>query len=162
MAIQKTDKIWHNGSFITWEDATITSCRMSSLWHLGVRRHSLLRLPPADRPFSAPRAHSPHGRFGQNLPHGPRIHPRRTGRRDAGTGRAQDGACYLRPIVLRGYGEIGRQRLQDPIDVYIACWAWGKYLGEEALAKAWTSASRVGPAWRPIRCPRWPRPARIT
>ena len=44
-------------------------------------------------------------------------------------------ACYLRPIVLRGYGEIGVNGLKNPIDVYIACWEWGKYLGDEALAQ---------------------------
>jgi branched-chain amino acid aminotransferase len=44
-------------------------------------------------------------------------------------------ACYLRPIVLRGYGEIGVNGMKNPIDVYIACWTWGQYLGEEALAE---------------------------
>jgi branched-chain amino acid aminotransferase len=43
-------------------------------------------------------------------------------------------ACYLRPIVFRGYGEIGVFPGKNPIDVYIACWEWGKYLGEEALS----------------------------
>jgi branched-chain amino acid aminotransferase len=44
-------------------------------------------------------------------------------------------ACYIRPIVLRGYGEVGVNPLKNPIDVYIACWEWGQYLGEEALAE---------------------------
>jgi branched-chain amino acid aminotransferase len=44
-------------------------------------------------------------------------------------------SCYIRPIVLRGYGEMGVNPLKNPIDVYIACWSWGKYLGEEALAE---------------------------
>jgi branched-chain amino acid aminotransferase len=44
-------------------------------------------------------------------------------------------ACYIRPIVLRGYGEVGVNPLKNPIDVYVACWEWGKYLGEEALAE---------------------------
>ena len=44
-------------------------------------------------------------------------------------------ACYIRPIVLRGYGDIGVNGMKNPIDVYIACWEWGKYLGEEALAE---------------------------
>jgi branched-chain amino acid aminotransferase len=43
-------------------------------------------------------------------------------------------SCYIRPIVLRGYGEMGVNPLQNPIDVYIACWSWGKYLGESALS----------------------------
>ena len=44
-------------------------------------------------------------------------------------------SCYLRPIALRGYGEIGVHAVKNPIDIYIACWNWGKYLGEEALAE---------------------------
>jgi branched-chain amino acid aminotransferase len=44
-------------------------------------------------------------------------------------------SCYIRPIVLRGYGEIGVNPLKNPIDVYIACWVWGKYLGPEAIAE---------------------------
>src|SRR5438876_6906822 len=44
-------------------------------------------------------------------------------------------SCYLRPIAMRAYGEIGVNPLKNPIDVYIACWEWGKYLGDEALAE---------------------------
>jgi branched-chain amino acid aminotransferase len=44
-------------------------------------------------------------------------------------------SCYLRPIVLRGYGEIGVNGLGNPTEVYLACWEWGKYLGEDALAQ---------------------------
>jgi branched-chain amino acid aminotransferase len=44
-------------------------------------------------------------------------------------------ACYLRPIALRGYGDIGVNGAKNPIDIYVACWEWGKYLGEDALAQ---------------------------
>ena len=44
-------------------------------------------------------------------------------------------ACYIRPIALRGYGDVGVNGIKNPIEVYIACWTWGKYLGEEALAE---------------------------
>jgi len=43
-------------------------------------------------------------------------------------------SCYIRPIILRGYGSMGVDARQNPIEVFIACWEWGKYLGEEALA----------------------------
>ncbi len=43
------------------------------------------------------------------------------------------GACYLRPIVLRGYGEAGVDPKGCPIEVYLSCYEWGKYLGEEGL-----------------------------
>ena len=42
-------------------------------------------------------------------------------------------ACYIRPIAFRGYGEIGVNPLANPVDVSIAVWPWGAYLGEEAL-----------------------------
>ncbi|HYP15274.1 MAG TPA: branched-chain amino acid transaminase [Bryobacteraceae bacterium] len=43
-------------------------------------------------------------------------------------------SCYVRPIALRGYGQMGVYGVKNPIDVYLACWEWGKYLGEEALS----------------------------
>jgi branched-chain amino acid aminotransferase len=44
-------------------------------------------------------------------------------------------SCYVRPIALRGYGMIGVHGVKNPVDIYLACWEWGKYLGEEALAQ---------------------------
>lgn len=43
--------------------------------------------------------------------------------------------CYIRPIAYRGYGEMGLNPLKNPIDVAIAAWPWGAYLGEEGLKK---------------------------
>ena len=40
-------------------------------------------------------------------------------------------SCYIRPIVYRGYGSMGLNPLDAPVDVTIACWEWGVYLGEE-------------------------------
>src|SRR3984893_3920782 len=40
-------------------------------------------------------------------------------------------SCYIRPIVNRGYGQMGLNPLDAPVDVTIACWEWGSYLGEE-------------------------------
>lgn len=43
--------------------------------------------------------------------------------------------CYVRPIAYYGYGEMGLNTLPCTVDVAIACWPWGAYLGEEALTK---------------------------
>ncbi|MET0919822.1 MAG: branched-chain amino acid transaminase [Acidimicrobiia bacterium] len=43
-------------------------------------------------------------------------------------------SCYLRPIAFLGYGEIGLNPLPCPVNVSIAAWPWGAYLGEESLA----------------------------
>jgi branched-chain amino acid aminotransferase len=40
-------------------------------------------------------------------------------------------SCYIRPIIYRGYGTMGLNPLEAPVDVTIACWEWGVYLGEE-------------------------------
>jgi len=44
-------------------------------------------------------------------------------------------ACYIRPIVYRGYSTLGVDPFPNPIDCAILVWDWGKYLGEEALEK---------------------------
>jgi branched-chain amino acid aminotransferase len=135
--LKPTEKIWHNGRFIAWDDA-----RIHVLSHV-VNYGSAV--------FEGIRCYA--------TPSGPAIlrlheHVRRLAdsakvyrMEDFGFTREQMAeamlelvrvnrmqACYLRPIVLRGYGEIGVNPLKTPLDVYIACWEWGKYLGEEALA----------------------------
>jgi branched-chain amino acid aminotransferase len=44
-------------------------------------------------------------------------------------------ACYIRPLVYRGYGEMGLNPLPAPINVTVACWPWGLYLGEESIER---------------------------
>ncbi|MHC4924994.1 MAG: aminotransferase class IV, partial [Planctomycetota bacterium] len=43
--------------------------------------------------------------------------------------------CYIRPMVLWGYGSAGMDPSASPLETYVAAWPWGAYLGEEALAK---------------------------
>ena len=40
-------------------------------------------------------------------------------------------SCYIRPLAYRGYGQMGLNPLDAPVDVCIAVWPWGAYLGEE-------------------------------
>jgi branched-chain amino acid aminotransferase len=44
-------------------------------------------------------------------------------------------ACYVRPIAYFGYGEMGLNTLPCSVDVAIACWPWGAYLGDDAVTK---------------------------
>ncbi|HUA57283.1 MAG TPA: branched-chain amino acid transaminase [Verrucomicrobiae bacterium] len=133
-----TEKIWHNGRFIPWADATI-----HVLSHVVNYGSSV---------FEGVRCYS--------TPSGPAVfrlkeHVRRLfdsakiyRMEDLGFTREQVGdamlelvrvnrmdSCYFRPIVMRGYGDVGVYGVKNPIDIYIACWSWGKYLGEEALAE---------------------------
>lgn len=48
-------------------------------------------------------------------------------------------SCYIRPIVFRGYGEMGLNPLNSPVDVAIAVWPWGAYLGEEGIKNGITA-----------------------
>jgi branched-chain amino acid aminotransferase len=58
-------------------------------------------------------------------------------------------SCYLRPMVLRGYGASGMVPFDSPVEVYLPCWPWGAYLGEGALENGVdacvTSWQRVAP-----------------
>lgn len=58
-------------------------------------------------------------------------------------------ACYLRPIAIYGYGELGVHTGANPVDVAIMCWPWGAYLGEGSQSRGITamisSWRRVGP-----------------
>src|SRR5476651_497977 len=44
-------------------------------------------------------------------------------------------SCYIRPMVLRGFGAAGMVPFESPVEVFIPCWPWGAYLGEGALEK---------------------------
>jgi branched-chain amino acid aminotransferase len=136
--LKPTEKIWHNGRFIAWEDAKI-----HVLSHVVSYGSSV---------FEGIRCYS--------TPNGPAIfrladHVRRLldsakiYRMDDVSFTATDlsdaivelvrvnqmGACYVRPILLRGYGDVGVLPINNPLDIYLACWEWGKYLGDEALAQ---------------------------
>lgn len=44
-------------------------------------------------------------------------------------------SCYIRPVVFRGYGELGVTPLGCPVNSVIAAWQWGSYLGEDGMAR---------------------------
>ena len=138
MAIQQTEKIWHNGKFIPWDQATLHV--MSHVVNYGTSVFEGIRCysTPAGPAIFRLRDHVRRmldsarvyrmedlGFTAEELA-GAMLELVRVNRMDA---------CYLRPIVLRGYGEMGVNGLKNPLDVYIACWEWGKYLGDEALAQ---------------------------
>jgi branched-chain amino acid aminotransferase len=136
MAIQKTDKIWHNGKLIKWEDATIHV--MSHVVHYGSSVFEGIRcydLPSGPAIFRA-QEHM------QRLLDSAKVY-----RIDVPFTREElvkgmvetvghNGVwpCYVRPIVLRGYGEAGVNPFNSPTEVYIINYPWGKYLGGEADA----------------------------
>ena len=155
MAIQATEKIWHNGKMIPWKDAQIHV--MSHVINYG------------SSVFEGIRCYAPSG--------GPAIFRLREHMQ-----RLMDSAkiyrieidysldqlcaaalklisengiwpCYLRPIVMRGYGEAGVNPFNSPTEVYMTNYPWGKYLGNgnvsdgvDACVSSW---SRIAPNTMP-------------
>ncbi len=132
-----TDKIWHNGQLINWSDATIHV--LSHVVSYGTSVFEGIRCYHTSAGPAVFRLHEHVRRMVDSC----KIYRME----DIGYTREQLAeamlevvrvnkldSCYIRPIVMRGYGEMGVNPLHNPIDVYIACWSWGKYLGESALA----------------------------
>jgi len=131
-----TEKIWRNGTFIPWDEARIhvlshvvsyasavfegIRCYRTpsgpAVFRLEEHVRRLLdsaRICRMDRPYSA-------ADLSAAIRELVRINRME--------------ACYIRPIVLRGYGAVGVQPSNNPIEVYIACWEWGSYLGDGAAS----------------------------
>jgi branched-chain amino acid aminotransferase len=133
-----TEKIWHNGRFIAWQDATIHV--LSHVVSYGSSVFEGLRCYATPNGPAIFRLHEHVRRMMDSA----KIY--RMDNLGFTAGQLADAmlelvrvnrmeSCYLRPIVMRGYGDIGVNGMKNPIDIYIACWNWGKYLGEEALAE---------------------------
>ena len=132
-----TKKIWYNGRFIPWEEATIHVLSHvvnygSSVFE-GIRCYATQSGPAIFRLREHVRRWMDSARIYRMDDHGYTIEQLSDAMLELVRVNELD-SCYLRPIILRGYGEIGVNPLKNPVDVYIACWVWGKYLGEEALA----------------------------
>src|SRR5436853_6512356 len=134
MAIQKTEKIWHNGKLIAWDEACIHV--MSHVVNYGSSVFEGIRcyaLPNGPAIFRA-KEHI------QRLIDSARIYRIEVDftREELVAGMlgvvGKNGVwpCYVRPIVLRGYGEAGVNPFQSPTEVYICNYPWGKYLGSDA------------------------------
>jgi branched-chain amino acid aminotransferase len=135
MPIAEVEKIWMDGELVDWGDAKVhvlshalhygsgvfegirayETARGAAVWHLDEHLKRLFRsakLYHMDIPYS----------------------------REAITEATKDviranglNACYIRPVAMRGYGEMGVNPLNAPVNVFIAVWPWGAYLGEDAL-----------------------------
>jgi len=134
--IKATEKIWHNGRFINWADAKLhvlahVTNYGSSVFE-GLRCYATPSGPAVFRPREhMRRLHDSAKIYRMQIPFpidelvAAMMELIRINKLDS---------CYVRPLVLRGYGDLGVMPTKDtPVETYMACWEWGKYLGAEAM-----------------------------
>jgi branched-chain amino acid aminotransferase len=135
MAINYYEKVWHNGQFISWNDATVhvASHVMSyaSCLFEGIRAYetpqgpAIFRLKEhTERLINSAKIYRMELAYSLDQLQQAMVELVRTN---------QANHCYLRPLVFRGYGELSVNPLKNPIEIYLLAWKWGKYLGDEAL-----------------------------
>ncbi len=138
MPLQKVDKIWMDGELVAWDDAKVHilthTMHYGSGVFEGIRAYATSRGPAVfrlrehiDRLFNSAKVYL------IDIPYTPdqlveavKETIRVNGLEDAPT-------IYIRPLVYLGYGEMGLNPLSSPVNVSIAVWPWGTYLGDEAL-----------------------------
>jgi branched-chain amino acid aminotransferase len=135
MSVKYFEKVWHNGKFIPWGDATVHVAShvisYASCLFEGIRCYetpqgpAIFRLKEhTDRLVNSCKIYRMELAFtreqlAQAMVELVRVNSVKS--------------CYIRPVAFRGYGEVGVSALKNPIEIYLLAWEWGKYLGDEAL-----------------------------
>jgi branched-chain amino acid aminotransferase len=137
MAITPTEKIWMNGHLVAWEDARIHILTHTLHYGTGVfegiRCYETSTGPAIFRLTDhIERLHASAKILMMPLPYSVEELVEACKETVRANGLP---SCYVRPIAYYGYGEMGVSPLHSTVDVAIACWPWGAYLGEEALLK---------------------------
>ena len=134
--VKATGQIWHNGRLIAWDDAKIhvlshVTSYGSSVFE-GIRCYATAAGPAVFRAREhMRRLHDSAKIYRIDIPFSidqlcsAALEVIRVNKLES---------CYVRPLVIRGYGNVGVLPGKDtPVETYIACWEWGKYLGDEAM-----------------------------
>jgi branched-chain amino acid aminotransferase len=137
MAFAGTGKIWMNGNLVAWKDATIHIGSHVIHYGSGVFEGARCYETPKGSACFRLDAHM------RRLQHSAKIYRMDypldlNGWMNAvlDTIRAnQLKACYIRPLVYRGYDTLGVNPLPNPVDAAIMVWEWGAYLGQDALER---------------------------
>jgi branched-chain amino acid aminotransferase len=135
MPIEKTDKIWMDGELVAWDEAKVHvlthSLHYGSGVFEGIRAYATAEGPAVFRlkDHIARLFDSAH-LFLMDIPYSPEEIVEAC--KDTVRVNGLD-SCYVRPIAFLGYGEIGLNPLPCPVNVSIAVWPWGSYLGEDSL-----------------------------
>ncbi len=152
--MEKVEFIWKNGEFVGWDEANVhvlthglhygtgvfegVRCYDTEAKGPAIFRHQdhLDRLAKSAELYYLPLPYST-----EEIGEATKELIRRNGLR----------SCYIRPLAFRGYGEMGLYAQSSPIDVIVAVWPWGAYLGEEgkqegirAKVSSWRRISPAG------------------
>ncbi|WP_396220262.1 branched-chain amino acid transaminase [Gemmatimonas sp.] len=133
--IAETQWIWRDGAFIPWADATIHvlshSVQFGSSAFEGIRAYSTPRGPAIFRLREhLTRLLMSCKIYRMDVPY--TIDELVAASRELLVRNGVE-SCYLRPMVVRGYGTAGMVPTGAPVEVYLPCWPWGTYLGAGAL-----------------------------
>ena len=137
--VDPTDLIWMNGEFVAWEDAKVHV--LTHGLHYGTGVFEGVRCYETDLDSTHPPAVFRNAEHVERLFRSAALYymeipfSREEVRAATRELVARNGlsSCYIRPIVYRGYGTMGLNPLDAKVDVTIACWEWGTYLGEEGM-----------------------------
>jgi branched-chain amino acid aminotransferase len=134
--VEQADLIWMNGEFVPWEDAKVHV--LTHGLHYGTGVFEGIRCYDTEIGPAVFR----HGEHLERLYRSAELYympvPFERERLREATLEliARNGfrSCYVRPLIMRGYGTMGLFPLDAPVDVCVAVWEWGAYLGEEGKA----------------------------
>ncbi len=137
MPMVKADKIWFNGEFVDWDEAKIHvlshALHYGTSFFEGARCYKTARGPACfrlrehiRRLFDSMKIYRTEVPYSIDEFINIILETIRVNKLDA---------CYIRPIIFRGYGELGVNPEHCPLDTVVAVWGWGAYLGAEALEK---------------------------
>ncbi len=147
--MEKAEFIWQSGNFVPWDDARVHV--LSHGLHYGTGVFEGIRCYDGERGPAVFRHREHIERFSDSarmyfldlpfstdeITEAVRELIRRNGLRD----------CYIRPLAFRGYGEMGLYAKTAPVELVIAVWPWGAYLGE--AGKEYGIRAKVS-SWRRI------------
>ena len=149
MAIQKADKIWMNGKWVAWDDAKIHI--LSHVVHYGSSVFEGIRCYDTQHGPAIFRLEDHIDRLMLSAKIYRMIETEIT--RDQIRQVCLDvvavndlKACYLRPLIYRGYENLGVNPFGSPVEVAVAAFPWGKYLGDDALTKG--VSVKISSWWR--------------
>jgi branched-chain amino acid aminotransferase len=131
--VNTADLIWLNGEFVAWEDAKVHV--LTHAMHYGTGVFEGIRAYETPQGTAIFRHHDHLDRleksaklYYMDLPFSKEQLREVTHELIVRNGFK---SCYIRPLVYRGYGPMGLNPLENPVDAMIAVWEWGAYLGDE-------------------------------